>query len=287
MRRAVVKGALCALVFSSLLFSYAPARARSVAATTIRSPQCPVQMNQPAVVAAASVMQNVQADGPFYVDPGTQASFVFTATRDGGVRMRVYAQDLTAEKVVYPDGRFRLLLETPEDSLAVAVERFSVEIDHEGRHLDVEFASADEQTWLRVKRLIAGSRALHLFRMLASSLSPASLQTPAGLGVRIGDAVLGQLDGDAGAIARLREEIVRRRQARIRTVALTVDDGKTCYETYEEEVIKDAAEYDECRTSFSWYSGWQAACVLRWTLQVESAWFQFLACSAISPFKVE
>lgn len=215
------------------------------------------------------------------------ATFFFSRAADGAARMTLKANDLEVEKTVYQDGRFQIQLQAGEDRLSVAVGTSGIDVARGNRSIHVDIGQATDEDWLQVKVLLAGSRALRLFRILAYSLDAATLTKPAGASVQASDAILGYLDGDVAAVGRLGEHMRAARIARIRKVSFNEDEGPNqCYEKYEAAVVFAANDYGACRRTFVWYSPWQAACVTVWTLQAESAWFQFLACSAI-PLKLE
>jgi hypothetical protein len=203
------------------------------------------------------------------------------------VRIVLKAGDLQMNKTVFADGRFQIELASGNDRLSVALGPWSLDVERRNRQIHLDTAQAVDEDWLRVKTLLAGSKALRLFRTLAYSLDAATLRHPGGAAVQASDAILGYIDGDVGAVWRLGEQMRVARAARVRKASLDENGGPNeCYEKYEAAVVAAANEYDACRKSFNWYSPWQAACVTVWTLQAESAWFQFLACSAI-PIKTE
>jgi hypothetical protein len=239
-------------------------------------------------VVASPVTAAMAASPQVRIDPATRAAFVYGASRDGGLRVTTTIGELDVRKTVYADGRVEIVLEAGRDRLAVSMAPYSVDVERRGRRAHVDVGRDEEEDWLNVKEVLAGSRALRLFRGLTAALDPATLETVAGAAMLSGDALLGYLDGDVGAIPRLAEHFIKQRKAKLKPASFEDEfvGEKRCYDIYEEETARAAREYNECRRAFNWYSGWQAACAFRWTLQVESAWFQFLACSAI-PLRVD
>jgi hypothetical protein len=220
-------------------------------------------------------------------DAQTGATFFFSLTRDGATRMTSKAGDLDVEKTVFPDGRSQIVLQAGNDRVIVTIAVAVVDVQRGSRRLHIDVSHVTDDELLRVKTLLAGSRALRLFRTLAYSLEPATVRAPAGTAMASSDAILGFLDGDVAAVDRLGQRMRAARQARIRTVAFADGEGKDCYAEYEALVVKAADDYDSCRHTFSWWNlPAQAACAGVWSLQAESAWFQFLGCSAV-PLRVE
>jgi hypothetical protein len=278
MRPAIEKAAWLVGV-GALLMIGSPFAGSAQAASGDRVPQCVGVFKTSAVTAPA--VRSVQ----MHHDAQANATFFFSVARDGAVRMTMKAGDLDVEKTVYADGRFRLVLQAGNDRMSVVLGPGLLEVQRGNRRVRLDVGQTSDDDWLRVKTLLAGSRALRLLRTLAFNLEPATLRTPAGTAVMSSDAVLGFLEGDVAAVARLGQQMRAARQARIRTVAFE-EEEKDCYKKYEALVVEAADEYDACRHSFYWWDPRQEACIFVWTLQAESAWFQFLGCSAV-PLKAQ
>ncbi len=219
-------------------------------------------------------------------DPRTNAAFFLSLTADQAVRMTATAQGLSIEKKVYRDGHFQIVLKAGEDVLTVATSRFAVDVTRGKRQMRVQVAEATENELLQLQTLLAGSRALRSFRTLASSLDPTTLETPAGSSIVLSDAFLGFLNGDVSAVARLRRNIQAAAQAKLRPVAFALAGGNDCWEKYLQEVMLADKHYWECSNYYRWWDPRQEICGLGWVLETESAWFQFIACSAV-PLRVE
>jgi hypothetical protein len=275
MRRAITKG-VCLLGTCCLLALSFPVVAGAGTPNGGDIPRCVAMLKSTTTAPATKAV-------PFqvYNDGRTHATFFFASTGDGAVQMTVKASELDVEKTVYPDGRSRIVLRAGDDLLAVAVSAGIVEVERSNGHrLRVDVFGAADDEWVQVKVLLAGSKALRLFRALAGSLDPRTSNTPAGAAVALSDAALAQLDGDSAAVGRLVQQMRAARQARIRPVRFAIGEAD-CWHTYEGEVMHAADDYDSCRHTFSWYDPRQAACAFVWTIQAESAWGELLACSSI------
>ena len=55
----------------------------------------------------------------------------------------------------------------------------------------------------------------------------------------------------------------------------------SCYDSYQALVVQAAAQMEQCMGQFGVWNPMRQVCAGVWTLQVESAWFSFLSCSAI------
>ncbi len=273
--RPATTGGIGLLMCGLLMMSVGIAAAQTAPVGTV-VPQCVAMLKTSATTPGVkAVSQQVHHDAR------TNATFFFSLTSDGGVRMTASAGDLEVEKVVYRDGRSRIVLGADNDQVSVTIDAGVVGVERRaaGRmRLDVGRATEDE--WLQVKVLLAGSKALRRFRALASSLDASTLKTPAGAAVVVSDAVLGHLDGDVGAVGRLMQQMRAAVQARIRPVRFTAAEVD-CWHNYEQDTMHAMNDYDSCRAMFSWYDARRAACLFVWTVQAEAAWVELISCSGL------
>jgi len=214
-------------------------------------------------------------------DARTNTTFFYSLTSDGGVRITASAGDLEVDKVVYPDGRSRIVLGADNDRVSLTIGVGVVDIERRGAgRMQVDVPRAAEAEWLQAKVLLAGSKALRRFRALASSLDAPTLKTPGGAAVVLSDAVLGHLDGDVGAVGRLLQQMRTAVQARIRPVHFEAPEVD-CWHDYETQTLHAMDDYDSCLAMFRWYDPKRAACLFVWTLQAEAAWAELIACSGL------
>lgn len=278
MRPAIKRGAWLLGMGSLLVVSVGiSAAAGQVGVIT---PQC-VALVTPAAAGATNAAQHPQRDAR------TNAAFLYSLTRDNAVRVTVNAGGLDVDKTIYPGGRSRIVLRTDNDRVSVGIGVGIVDIERRnGGRVRLDVAQASDDDWLKVRTLLAGSEAMRLFRNLAYNLADSTRKHPGGAAIVLSDAVVGYLDGDVAAIGRFIQQSRPVRQAGIHTVRLGGEEPNPCWDEYQKNVTQAADEYDQCRHSFEWYDPRQALCVFVWTLQAESAWARFLACSGI-PVKAE
>ena len=213
--------------------------------------------------------------------PGSDAAGPFVTSGlsvDGSAVVRASAGDLAVTKTIEPSGRSTFRLRRGSDVVQVVGDRTGVEIARNGRSLRLEPGTADEDEFLAVKTLLAGSRSVRAFRVLAAGIGPVVERTPGGMALTVSDALIGLLDGDVTAVHRLAQRL-----ARVRTGVRLVRRDQGCYEAYEAEIMRAWSDYGDCAETFWYISAWRDACGLRWALWVESAWFAFIKC-ALSPF---
>ncbi len=277
MRHAIITGR-CLLV-CVLVLAWGGVGAAQTSNAGVMMPQCAVTVKPAAAsLPAVAVRQRVHQDAR------SGATFFFSSTADGAARMTVIGGELQIEKIVYADGRFRVALQAGDDLVSIAGMPGIVKVQRgkeRGRSLDVGRASEDE--WLQTKVVLAGSRAVRLFRALADSLENGTLQTPAGTAVLMTDALLGLLDGDVGAVHRLGERLRAARQAKIRPAALGQAEFLMCYYKFAWAADEALDTYYDCAKNYYNWDPRQLGCSFQWVLMAESAWWQFIGCSTF-PF---
>ena len=208
-----------------------------------------------------------------------------TMGADGGVALNATAGDLTVNKQVYADGRFvvrvatrdedRLLIQGTANGIRISYGteaaldlRTDHDVDHAGRAR-------------RVRGWLAKSDAVLRFREINEALEQQDVLSPEALSLRVTGALLADLLGDPGAARRLSRAITAKLEQRLRK-AQSGGSGyaMTCWDTYARLVNQAAYQLQSCYSSFAVYNPLRQICSFVWTLQVESAWFQFLSCSS-------
>jgi hypothetical protein len=199
-----------------------------------------------------------------------------SGTTDGGLLLSASAGDLSFRKVVYADGRYQAQIEQGRDRIAFAGSEGQLVVTYGSRSLTLS-ADQDDQQPARVRALIVSSPALRQFRRLVAQLEATGDVTAEVLGLRVTGAIVSEVDGDEGAVRRLSRELRSKFTANIKRVRLRA----SCYDAYQALVVQAAAQMEQCVGQFSVWNPMRQVCAGVWTLQVESAWFSFLSCSAI------
>ena len=249
-------------------------------------------MKQEWVLAAALAMVTA---GPAAAGPETQprpiravqneAELGLTATTmaaaDGAVVVSAQAAGLTVDKRVYSDGRFdvriaigrndRLVIAADADGISVATAReATVRLNPAG---DAGY----EVKMQRVRGWLAASAAVGRFRQLVDALDRRGARDPEALSLRATGALVAELLGDPGAARRFGQSVAGSGAGLRRVQQYT----QSCWDVYQRLVLQASYQLESCIASFAVYNPLRQVCAAVWILQVESAWFQFLSCSAI------
>ena len=201
-----------------------------------------------------------------------------SAAADGALLVNAQAGALTIEKRVYSDGRFevrlghgrsdRVVITGDATGVGVATSRDAVRLRPEG---DGEI----EAKMRRARGWLAASVAVERFRQLVDGLDREDVRTAEAVSLRATGALVAELSGDPGAARRLGRALARSNEYRA-----VGQLSNTCWTTYSKQVLQASYELESCSAAYYAYNPLRAGCAFIWTLQVESAWFQFLGCSA-------
>jgi hypothetical protein len=220
--------------------------------------------------------------GPLQDLPELGLSAGITMEADGGLAVTATAGDLTMRKQVYADGRFVVRVATRgEDRLLISGTSNGLRVGY-GSETAVDLRAEHDSEYdgkaRRVRGWLARSDAVQRFRQINEALERQEAMSPEALSVRVTGALLSELLGDPGASQRLSRSLTGKFLHRLRKVQAGYTPS--CWDTYQRLVVAAASALESCLASFAVYNPLRNACALVWTLQVESAWFQFLSCSS-------
>lgn len=204
-----------------------------------------------------------------------------SAAADGALVVTAQAGLLTIDKRVYSDGRFVVRLGYGRsDNVVITGEADGVQVAT-GRDGGVRLRpNADAESDVKRRRArgwLAGSVAVERFRQLVDALDRQDVRTAEAVSLRATGALVAELFGDPGAARRLGRTLAAR-SSEYRVVG---QPSNICWTTYSKQVLQASYELESCSASYYAFNPLRAGCAFIWTLQVESAWFQFLGCSAV------
>ncbi len=201
---------------------------------------------------------------------------------DGALAVSATAGELTVRKQVYADGRFVVRVATQgDDRLLISGTANGLQVAY-GREAALDLRADRDSDYdgkaRRVRGWLARSDAVQRFRQINEALEQQDAMSPEALSLRVTGALLAELLGDPGAAQRVSRSITARLAHRLRKAQ--AGHTPTCWDTYERLVVAAANSLQSCLNSFAVYNPMRNVCAFVWTLQVESAWFQFLSCSS-------
>lgn len=214
--------------------------------------------------------------------PELGLALAVSPTTDGGYLLSASAGDLVFRKVVYADGRFHVQIERGQDRMALSGEPGRIHVTHGTQSLSLNPAEVDEKQARRVRALLMNAPVVAQFRRLIAELEDSEELSVEILGLRLTGALVAELDGDEGAGRRLKRALIRELGVRVkqaRTQSSTY--GPDCWAIYTQLVLKASYDLERCLNSFYTMNPIRHLCTFYWTLQVESAWFSLLGCSAV------
>lgn len=215
------------------------------------------------------VTRNEPADLTFEVRPSPNGALVVQAT--GG--------DFAMRKTVQQGGGWTLELQSRSDSVVINVAEHDFSVRRGQKSVSVALATATEENLFEVRRLLADSRAVALFRAASAAIEASEDDSAPSAAVLMSDSLVGALTGDVGAPRRIARHLARHVLAKTRRVGM----GADCYGVWEQRVMTSWMDYMGCVMDVSPWAMLQIMCAARWSLQVESYWWTFIACSSL-PF---
>jgi hypothetical protein len=217
----------------------------------------------------AQVFRNDRADVTFELAPASTGEGITVSGRRG---------DLEVTKTVQASGEFVLGLATARDRVAIAVTGRGATVTRGRTTILLPRSEPSEGQAIRIRRLLADSEAVVQYRALTASLMETDDRSHPGLALIMSDATVGLLGGDVGAPGRIARLLGQRRNANARRAGMAVD----CFTTMETRMMEAWNDYGSCYYSTAYNSFYQSMCSWRWTLQVESYWFNFIGCSGFN-----
>jgi hypothetical protein len=216
------------------------------------------------------------------VDADTGAELRLTATPGGALQATLLWADLDVRKVVQRNGDFHVRIAGRSDLAVFIRSADRLRVTRAGQTAIVLLNQPDEDGLEAVQQVLAGSKAVRLFRGVFGRLDKDSTESAPGVPLDHLDAWLGVLQGEPGAVDR-RAPASRGTAWRLSRVSFAA--AQSCYGSYEGEVLAAWDDFSQCVDDVKWLPPMQEVCAFTWLLRVESAWFQFIACSSF-PMKV-
>jgi hypothetical protein len=116
---------------------------------------------------------------------------------------------------------------------------------------------------------------VQLLRSAGAEFEAGEEDSAATVAILLSDSLVGALTGDVGAPRRVARRLARHAATKARTAGVR---PITCYYQWEQTMLWAFMDFEECVLIQNIWAAW---CSLRWTIQAESAWFSFIACSGL------
>lgn len=217
---------------------------------------------------AAQVSRSEQADVTFELRP----------LENGAVQVVGRRGRLEVTKNIQPTGEFELELSSDRDRVTIAVSSAVTKITRGKTTVALRPGTSDEDEEVKVRRVLAESKAVTQFRAVAAALVDTDDSSPGAMAFVIADAVVGSLTGDVGAPRRTAQHLGRKARRNVRPVGMAAD----CFAVMEQKMMFASNDFNECWVGTLFNSFYQTLCSYRWVIQVESYWFSFISCSGFN-----
>ncbi len=258
----------CSRVFAAVPMP-APALLSMPAACSVSAPTSFRPNSSAVATRAAQVTRNDRADLTFEVRPVSTGALLVQAV--GG--------ELVIRKTVEQSGSWTLELQARNDRVAVSVAEQAIRIMRGRKSISLTLETATDEQLTDVRRMLADSRAVALFRAAGAAIEASEDDAGPALAMLMADSLVGALTGDVGAPRRIARHLARHALSRARRIGM----AGNCYAFWEAHVMAAWTDYVACLSEVSPWAPLQLLCAARWSLMVESYWWQFLTCASF-PF---
>lgn len=220
-------------------------------------------------VARAAPAQQVSPDGVVYTF-GTGASGEAVLTFDVG--------ELHVEKSVSANGTTALSIRAGVEDVRIELSEGRVTVSSADGKASFDPNGPDEAGQASVRVALARSRAVQVFRAFAARANARARKTAFDEAVALSGAMIGRLAGDPGALRGFSD---RHRPTKGGVRAISLRRTTDCWGQYETYILWAWGQYEQCITSYFALIRGLSYCEFQYYMRAESAWFQFLSCSAI------
>lgn len=219
-------------------------------------------------------------------DEATGLWFSQAVDADGTPVSEVKGVELTLRKKVKRPGHVVIDLSASGESVSISVTRDRVDLKVGRRRLRFDPTRATEADYDAVRRVLAESRALSRLRIAASGVTAGTRKSSHGFDLLATEALLGLVAGDPSAAVQLKERIRAEIEGvQVQPVRRMIGE---CYRGWRQEVYSAMIDAETCVSSFAfWNVPMRNLCMLDWTIRVESAWFEYLSCSASQFIRIQ
>jgi hypothetical protein len=222
-------------------------------------------------------------------DPQTGIRFSGGRDTTGRAVVRVEGDGFGFEKTLTASGDAQIRIAAGTDVVSVSLTPQVITIARGKAAVSLYMGVVSQDSEGRLRRLLAGSRAVRAFRGLSAYLEsrPAEEDDFFATSTLVDGALLSALDGDPGAIRRISRRLVARQLAGLRAARLrgATDRFEDCVGRYEATVYWAWGQFMACVDAASDDPFYIRAftmnfCDAEWIARAETAAYQFVACGA-------
>jgi hypothetical protein len=232
-----------------------------------------------AIAALCGIVPPVEGAGPAQQVSPDGAVFTFGTGPAGEAVLTIDAGELHVEKSVSPDGSTILVLRARGEEVRLELTQDRVAVTSDQGKVSFVADGSDENGQRAVRVALARSRAVQMFRSLAAAASARGRKTAFDEALALSGALIAQLAGDPNAFRSFTARHRSLKQGGVKPAGLrsTVD----CWGQYERFISWAWDQYLNCIVSHRGLISGLTYCEFQYYMRAESAWFQFLSCSAI------
>lgn len=208
--------------------------------------------------------------------PSGEVRYDVVRVEDGSVVLSATSADFVVRKTVRPGGRTEVIVERNGDVLSVVALRAVIVVTRGQRSVTVNVNGGHEEQLARVRAMLVDSTASRALRTLATVLEESGSEAPEKMGIRLTGALVGQMDGDEGAVRRLSRDLQAHDTGPLRRTRKTSVD---CWARFRAGVMKASSDLECSLDPFSFVNPMRQVCSFLWVHEVERLWIRCLSGS--------
>jgi hypothetical protein len=192
-------------------------------------------------------------------------------TIEGTALLSASVGDVCFRKIVHPTGSFHAQLDYGRDRLAVAAFEGRMSLTYGSRSVLLSNGQCPEEDWRGARELMLAAPSARMFRRLSTELEADAGLDLERLGLRMTGALLGEVDGDEGAVRRLGRVLIAQAGVQQRR-ASPVEGDRHLTPVFAAALAASADLEERMRKGGVWVPD-RIGPQLEWVLRVEAVWF--------------
>jgi hypothetical protein len=187
----------------------------------------------------------------------------------GTILVTTTSPEVCLKKTVYPDGRLALEVERGPERVLVTTSDVAVTVVRTHFTATVNVNAATEDDLARLRGPLVASSAIRWLRALVAVIEEMEQPDRAHLSLRFTGALVGQFDGDSGAIPRLCRELQASWSRRARPGAAAAGSDRPAFRR---AGLCAAKQFESGVASYGPWHPARYGCAFTWLARVEAAW---------------
>ncbi len=207
------------------------------------------------------------------VRPNLSLSISVSRTIEGTLLLSATAGDVSLRQVVHQDGSFHAQVDHSRDRLALAAFEGRLSLTYGSRSVVLAREECSDPDWRGARELMLAAPVARMFRRLLAELEAARSLDADLVALRASGALLGEVDGDEGAVRRLARELIVRQAAEAQAPSGSQRFSFDPLTSLLAATLRASADLEARVMKVGVWGADRIGPQLEWALRVNAAWF--------------